>query len=46
MVLLFYADEHYKQNIHLIIMPNNPYDEIILELSHVYEYKTYRNQYL
>ena len=40
------TDEHYKQNIHLIAIPNNSYDEIILELSHAYDYKAYRNQYL
>ncbi len=33
--LLFAAEKHYKQNIHLIVMPNNFYDEIILELLHV-----------
>ena len=35
--LLFKADKYYKQNIHLIVIPNNSYDEIILELSHVYD---------
>ena len=44
--LLFEAEEHYKQNIHLIVMPNNSYNEIILELSHVYQHRAYRNQYL
>ena len=44
--LLFKTEKHYKQNIHLIVIPNNSYDEIILELSHVFEHKTYRNQYL
>ncbi len=37
--LLFKAEKHYKQNIHLIVTPNNSYDEIIIELSHAYDYK-------
>ena len=40
------TDEHYKQNIHLIAIPNNSYDEIILKLSHSYDNITYRKQYL
>ena len=37
--LLFKAKKHYKQNIHLIAIPKNSYDEIILELSHIHDYK-------
>ena len=40
------TDEHYKQNIHLIAIPNNSYDEMILKLPHSYDYITYRKQYL
>ena len=41
--LLEKTEEHYKQNIHLIAMLNNSYNEIILEKPHINDY---RNQYL
>ena len=44
--LLSKAAQHCKQNIDLIATLNNSYNEIILELSHNIDDKTYRNQYL